>query len=790
MTTVSLTPVTYSAQPARLPIDYFKIPVDLFKSRNLSVNTIDPRLDAHSPYISLTTLQTQGFDPLQKDTTIFNLQTNSGKSTLIYDLVSLYTQHGYKVILCSPFTRLVQKDEEALTKKGIRFTSYRDLQHDQFDGTLKNPKLHNPVQIMTIHCLLGYPGRDEIEQGVEKKGYMEDLFRAWRGEKVVIIMDEIHETTEPFSTEYIPNLMKWRGVTQKVIISSATFSPAAVGISMLLSLLVNNKVTLIEGDRFQLQPTSVSDIQLHIVEKEYMASNLESLHFLVPLIDRAHSAKKKVNIILPYRSMVNAVVLKTNMDPLAQSIRKLKPAVIDGRSKDSYDDQRNNVGTAFKTGVNITSSDCLMIVVLPYKKHKKPLEVNSYGVFTDGNQTIVQMLGRLRKKGAIHVIMGPVDEHLSSTSLHTVTKELTSFKPTSYETQNYTFNNILDELSKKMADPVTAATGKYVTGSSKRHHSSQVLSAFPTLENLLVSIGSKAAFKKYTFGKDLYPLTLWMALHDQFCQAKLSAIHVYRSSVKLDQLENPVIFVQNLKRELPELHQKCGNQPTLQDTYEVFVAELLNASNNTTAGKISILYKDNKVNMMNLTWDQKIALFESAVRIHLSMNSIQHSNLSIQKKNGFKTYVNSMITWSKIPGCNIRKSLTPAFLQLDHIKQQFVTSLKSQIQVSPTGKKFLTMNAVEIAAQPLLMKFQASLEELVKEDPIFCGLRPLSVPPNFTEINIGILYDIFTSLKKQPRAHNRGSKWVDNPDSFSVDDYEVAIPGIVTQIQTQSSITP
>lgn len=67
--------------------------------------------------------------------------------------------------------------------------------------------------------------------------------------KIVLFIDELHESINNFSLLHIPNLLKLKGLVSKAFIASATFTPSTIPIIKTFSLLTDKKIKVFETEK-------------------------------------------------------------------------------------------------------------------------------------------------------------------------------------------------------------------------------------------------------------------------------------------------------------------------------------------------------------------------------------------------------------------------------------------------------------------------------------------------------------------------------------------------------------
>ncbi len=78
-----------------------------------------------------------------------------------------------------------------------------------------------------------------------------------------------------------------------------------------------------------------------------------------------------------------------------------------------FDQYKNNIGTNFTTGVDISNPGDLLIIIYPCK-YSDELIKGEEGIFYDGLPTILQSVARLRTKGRILFTIPPMKAMIKS----------------------------------------------------------------------------------------------------------------------------------------------------------------------------------------------------------------------------------------------------------------------------------------------------------------------------------------------------------------------------------------
>ncbi|WP_142684448.1 DEAD/DEAH box helicase family protein [Chitinophaga polysaccharea] len=505
------------------PIDYFKLEKDLFNHEadnfTVSVEKVNFGTDR---YLEVDK-HLEPFDYTGKDTTVFNFQTGRGKSSNFYDLIEKYVEGGYYVIVCSPFQKLVEKDYTALKARLSENNVFNYLLLNNDENLTENdfrPIVSKKVQVMTINCLLQNPGKNIQDQALVKRNYLKHIkqYLTDLDKKVVLFFDELHDSIEHFKNEFLRNLFSWKDLIHKCFVSSATYNFASIPVIQYLSVLTDCKIKIYEADRQQIAP--LANLHLHITSVPYGSKYLSPLNYIKTCVDQYKKQGRKINILTGHKTLITELLNTKNDDGLAVEIRALSPNILTGETNNSFSTHSHNIGTAFKTGIDLREKNSVLIVVLPAVKGDNKA---SYGIFTDGASALIQAISRVRNGGDIHIFMYEppviidIENHKNSISPILI-NDKASVLP-------YTCNAVLD----KLIEAEDFKGKRAVEGDSLLDQIRQVapeigLSAY-TINNYLLDNSTLHAVNKYpSIGKFLSPYVLWAAINNQFGNAQLRSI--------------------------------------------------------------------------------------------------------------------------------------------------------------------------------------------------------------------------------------------------------------------------
>ena len=534
--------LSFQLQPT--PLDYFRLKEDYFKPHcvvskeviSLSANEKYIEYPKHFPNLDLD----------KKETVVFNFPVGKGKTETCYNLIKEYDKLGWYVIVCSPFIKLVQKDtQEILDKIKLppvkvgtlevareKVCTYLDFKNaDELIevGFKFWPKVCN-VHIMSINCLLGNPGSNALDQSVIKSSYIDDLLEATDGKKVALFIDELHESIHNFEPSFIANLLRWKGRVQKTYIASATFTPATIPAIKAVSLLTDKNVHIYECERYK--NNILADIYLHIIP-----SNSFGGKFL-EIVDEQiqfHKGKKAINILTGLKYQANEIA-KKSFKHVIDAERKLGKYpdndsihLLTSETELNFENGKNNIGTTFKTGSNITSQNSVLFIVLPTITNN--VNNSHYGIFTDGIPSIVQSIGRLRNGGEIHIFTSEPSQSIDQANTTYPTEFLGKLNSNHYS-QNAGYDilqgmyrNRLSTLQNEINIIEDAIINPQQPNQSIESRKSEFAIWYPNFHDFLMDKSQKTLVQGYpSFGKYINPYILWACLKDQFQNATLKEI--------------------------------------------------------------------------------------------------------------------------------------------------------------------------------------------------------------------------------------------------------------------------
>ena len=654
-------------------------------------------------------------DHTKSESVIFNIQVGKGKTRACYQLIEHYAKLDYVVLVLSPFKRLVEKDCKELKKKGLEVYNYEDLPATMAAAAQPGyhfnflPHVEHTIHVMTINCLLQNPGEDSIDQARIKQDFLSGILQKCHevDKKVVMFFDEIHESIDNFKDEYVPNIFRWHGLVHKTFVSSATFTPASIPVLKYIAALTGEKISIYETPRIMIdQPVS---LHLHILEQKFSDKHLSSLAHLKNVIDNRQG--KKVNILVGYKKVVSALQNigdHPEDEALIQAILSLDPNVITGDKDNTFKQDRNNFGTAFKTGVDIEDSDSIFVCLLPCVGGNN----KEYGIFSDGIPSIIQSMARVRRLGHVHVFMPKPSAviDLGQTSILLGNDLISATDDEDYRTQNSHMERLFKSF-KKLRDRVRDAIRLLHSVQSK--NGLQLGYSYPTFNSYLKRSGRKLLHNQYSYGKELSAYILWAALNDQFCNAKLTEITYTYTPKKIVSLA----------------------KETSADTWESLLsASLINeVRSHDLPSAVQLLLngidEDSQENATPLQFEiggkrvtvSEIKGYPSLVQklISVYVSKVTSGQIADLSKEDY--LLACTVKAGLLPDFEITTQRIRLFKELDVLRQSFLATIQRLCQQNDSQEKIIHREAWKLLNDTFVQDCINLFKSLAKEDSLFNG---------------------------------------------------------------------
>lgn len=556
---------TFPRVPFKLtntPIDFFQLDEKLFSIDGFNYSKEEIRFDSKTRYLK-GEKHFQNLDLEKKETVVLNFQVGKGKSSILSLIVGEYFALGYYILICSPYIKLIEKelnsvldlfhkntkrsklaeilnwevDDYSLGRDEVFFThDYSKLDPHTDLPVVDNAVNIYPIHLLTINNLLGNPGEDRLYQSGYKQRYINNLLSQWKDEKVVFFFDEIHESTESFKSIFLPNIFRWQGIVKKIFVSSATFTPSSVPIIKALAFLTEKNISVYESER--TKNSKQSSLSLHIMPSVYSYKTQYFLNHVGVLMQKYRDKKIPVNIITASKILAETIAKQFFGDNVITEKSKL----IDNTSLEyinlctsdtgiGFNDTQNNIGTTFKTGVNLANPNSVLIIIFP--SILVETTYSNYGIFSDGVQSIIQTVGRMRNGGDIHLLISNPKSLIKHDYPEIidgfVSKHDFASQNTSYDEVIKAYRERLDNFEKPVLDMERNLNKKSIVDITKKRNFGFW---YPNQHEFLIEYSQMILLnhKNPSFGREIAPYVLWACINNQFANATLKNIYHIGSS--------------------------------------------------------------------------------------------------------------------------------------------------------------------------------------------------------------------------------------------------------------------
>lgn len=238
----------------------------------------------------------KNIDLTKSDTTIINCSIGQGKTSSILEITKKIVSDDTLIpIIIAPYKSLIDEYYSKLENiKGIKIFDYRETEGKRKEDLIKDFKISD-VYLFTFNLLLKNPGEHYLKVNDTKSELINLIINYCEvyNKKVVLIFDEIHDAIHNFKEELIFNLLKWKSITFKNIVSSATYNEASKVVIKYLSELTNYKISIFESVRVQNEE-NLSSLNLVVYDrKDFDIENCELKRIIKQEIGKA----TKINIL-------------------------------------------------------------------------------------------------------------------------------------------------------------------------------------------------------------------------------------------------------------------------------------------------------------------------------------------------------------------------------------------------------------------------------------------------------------------------------------------------------------
>lgn len=491
----------------------------------------------------------------EENSIVINAATGQGKTTAVFRAIKRHFETTNDIIIVAvPYKSLIVKYAEKIrseisedgvtTMFDLESTENRQLTFMELDRLIGKR-----IQIVTVNLLLRNPGEFFYQKEVKQR-YLDNLISRvrQRNRKLVFIFDEIHAAIYNFNSENIFSFLKFHTLTKKIYYISATYNEASLNVVKTLSRITKFNITLINSKRVRCPQ---ADLHLLMTPKSYSSSDTSNLSsVLFDIISESCKKDEPLNILTYSKELAKSFIGKSkskNKEAAAvysifkelNVANKLKLHVSNSSKYSTeitsceIDEEDINVGTTFNTGIDITGGTFIIILPDSYLLNESS---NNYGIFSDGVNSIIQAIGRMRGNGSIYILMGKPEKLIYplSTSYINDLDVSGDFRIVN-ETLSMEFGaNSESKLLKRYYDKYyflnETEINKYEVSKSDKGYGMTL--RYPSYFEWVLKEGERFLNSQYLFyGKSLAPIVIWSAIHNQFHNCNLKSLNVLAPNV-------------------------------------------------------------------------------------------------------------------------------------------------------------------------------------------------------------------------------------------------------------------
>lgn len=553
-------------------------PIDFFTMSDSDFNNVGEteysftkeNLELESGFIGNSLFEKIHFN--HTETTIVNCGVGQGKTHAILHSIKEYINTEDSIdtffVIAVPLVSLVTQYKNDLLEMGFEenqifsYESISDNIPDSGDAYINN---NCKIHIVTVNTLLGNAGEHAIMQSSRKYNYIKTFAEelSSNGKRLIVVYDEIHEAIRNFNETGVAHLSHFSEVLWKNILLSATYNVQSIPVIKLLAKETNHEIRLLEAERVVTK--AQSKLFLHF-NNEYSSNKHTAITQLI--LELVHEGKK-VDVLSYSKNLCENLLNKTTepgrtLISTFGTLKKCTSTIENNQgdndedlTKNRFDNNYCNIGTNFKSGVNIKKENHAFVVILPPASSRSTY-ANFNGIFSEGPNAVIQAMARQRTVGEIHIILPkPIKMDYTSLpdSMTETQKELFAeeFSKVSIPTSDVpTSNNV--EVKETAYIPFSKhkdEVNKWWQILQERYVMPMTLNPqveLPSYDNFVIMNGEKCTVRTNFLGKDLAGFVVYSAFTNQFFNAKLENIFV-PEVVTLENLESHLENVySNLER--------------------------------------------------------------------------------------------------------------------------------------------------------------------------------------------------------------------------------------------------
>ncbi len=465
----------------------------------------------------------------KKDTTVINAGVGQGKTTAIVNIILDYyarnisEQENYKIIIITPFKHLNFQYIEKIVELGGQNDIYFDYQDintkvwDEGEAILNSKK---PIQLISIKSILGDPGEEGFEQNENKRKYYDYIINQCEqnNQKVILFFDEIHESLDSFTPKLLPFLFKWRPVTHKIYVASATFSESSIPAIKFFAELTEKKIRIIEGERNHQE--NLSELFLCFYNRPTIV--VDDFYFTDLFAEILSKNYTEINILTSAPDIAEEILESNIGNMIRERFQNLNLSI--GKNR-NFNREESNIGTTFKTGISIEKQNTAFVVILPSMWAQSQ---NKHGIFTDKINSLVQSLARPRSStSSIYIITSSPSKLIlrEENDSDYIEKLSLGYLDFSGKEKQSTFIDInqQDNILRRHYE----STKKHIEVEidMMNNLNEEIRSLFRSYDWFKIQEGDRFLTTRYDiFGKNLSNYLYWAAWNNQLVNCKLKAI--------------------------------------------------------------------------------------------------------------------------------------------------------------------------------------------------------------------------------------------------------------------------
>ena len=541
------------------PIDFFSFSdADFNPNEEAEYTFTSEELELENGFIGSSLFEKIHFD--HKETAIVNCAVGQGKTHAILHSIKEYINTEDSIdtyfVIAVPLVSLVTQYKNDLLEMGFdenQIFSYESINDNIPESGEDYINIYCKIHLVTVNTLLGNAGEHAILQSNRKYNYIKTFAKelSSNGKRLIVVYDEIHEAIRNFNETGIAHLSHFSEVIWKNILLSATYNVQSIPVIKLLAKQTNHAIRLLEAERVVTKTRS--KLFLHF-DNEYSSKKHTAITQLI--LELVHDGKE-IDVLSYSKKLCESLIDNTkepgrSLTAKFGTLKKCTSSIVNNQgdndedlTKNRFDNNYCNIGTNFKSGVNIKKDNHAYIVILPPASARSTY-ANFNGIFSEGPNAVIQAIARQRAAGEIHIFLPkPIKMDYRSLPNHMTASQkdlfVTKFNSVCIPTSDVpTTNNVeVQETSYIPFSKHIDEVNKWWQILQERYVMPMILNSevqLPSYDNFVIMNGEKCTIKTNFLGKDLAAFVVYSAFTNQFFNAKLEDVFV-PEVVTLENLE-------------------------------------------------------------------------------------------------------------------------------------------------------------------------------------------------------------------------------------------------------------